>query len=95
MAIKEMVVSGSTALKVADALTATTLRLLQILWQERLDISTIAKRLNLSEPYISEQIRLLEDLELVNVSYERGRRGIRKVCESAVEKVIIVIKDNE
>ena len=93
MSIKEMVVSGDMALKVADALTATTLRMLQILWQERLDISTIAKRLKLSEPYISGQIRLLEDLKLVNVTYEPGKRGIRKICESAVEKVIIVIKE--
>lgn len=92
---KEMIVSGKAALKIADALNATTLRILQILWKECLDISTIGRRLGLSEAYISEQVRLLEDLKLINVSYERGKRGIRKICKSAVERVIIVIKDNE
>jgi len=90
-----MVVSGEEALKIADALNATTLRILQILWQEVLDISTIGKRLGLSQAYISEQVRLLEELKLINVSYERGKRGIRKICKSAVERVIIVVKERE
>jgi predicted transcriptional regulator len=92
---QEMVVSGDAALKIADALNATTLRILQILWQECLDVSTIGKRLGLSQAYISEQVRLLEELKLINVSYERGKRGIRKICKSAVEKVIIIIKDKQ
>ncbi len=89
----EMIVSGSEALAVAEALTATTLRILQLLSDERLDVSTIGARLDLSEAYISEQIRLLEELKLVRVSYERGKRGIRKVCESAVKKIVIIIKN--
>jgi predicted transcriptional regulator len=92
---QEMVVSGDAALKIADALNATTLRILQILWQECLDVSTIGKRLGLSQAYISEQVRLLEELKLINVSYERGKRGIRKICKSAVERVIIIIKDSQ
>jgi predicted transcriptional regulator len=92
---KEMIVSGEDALKIADALTATTLRILQILWREQLDVSTIGKRLDLSEAYISEQVRLLEELKLITVSYERGKRGIRKLCKSAVEKVIIIIREEK
>jgi predicted transcriptional regulator len=92
---QEMVVSGDAALKIADALNATTLRILQLLWQECLDVSTIGKRLGLSQAYISEQVRLLEELKLINVSYERGKRGIRKICKSAVERVIIIIKGKE
>ena len=93
MTLKELTVSGSEALKVADALNSTTYRILQLISRERLDVSTIAKKLGFSEAYISEQIRILEDLKLVQVSYERGKRGIRKICELAVEKVTIVIKD--
>ena len=93
LAKKEMVVSGEDALKVAEALTSTTLRMLQILWQESLDVSTIGKRLGLSEAYISEQVRLLEDLKLINVTYGRGKRGIRKICHSAVERITIVVKE--
>ena len=93
LAKKEMVVSGEDALKIAEALTSTTLRMLQILWQESLDVSTIGKRLGLSEAYISEQVRLLEDLKLINVTYGRGKRGIRKICHSAVERITIVVKE--
>jgi len=92
LALEEMLVTGEEALKVAEALNSTTLRMLQLLSEERLDVSTIAERLGLSEAYMSEQVRLLEDLKLINVDYERGRRGIRKVCELAVKKIIIVIK---
>jgi len=51
------------------------------------------KGFSLSESYISEQVRVLEDLKLINVTYERGKRGIRKICECTVEKVTLVIKE--
>ena len=92
MALGEIVVTGEEALKVADALTSTSLRILQLISDKRLDVSTIAKKLDLSEPYISEQIRMLEDIKLIKVEYERGKRGIRKLCELAVGRVVIVIK---
>ncbi len=87
-----MTVAGEEALKVADALTSTSFRVLQLLSEERLDVSTIAERLGLSEAYMSEQVQLLEELKLIKVGYERGRRGIRKMCEAAVNKITIVIK---
>ncbi len=91
MSANELTVTGSKALEVAEALTATTMKILQLLSKERLDISTIGIRLDLSEAYISEQIRVLEELCLVKVSYERGKRGIRKVCETAITKITIII----
>ena len=92
---EKIVVSGEDALEIAEALNSTTLRMLQILSQERLDVSTIATRLELSEAYMSEVVRTLEELKLIRVSYERGKRGIRKVCESAVKAITIVIKPED
>lgn len=92
LASAELVVTGEDALKVADALTSTSFRILQLLSEERLDVSTIAGRLGFSEAYISGQVRTLEELKIINVSYERGKRGIRKLCELAVKNIIIVIK---
>ena len=92
MPLEEMVVTGEEALRVAEALTSTSLRMLQLLSKESLDVSTIAERLGLSEAYMSEQVRLLEELKLINVVYERGKRGTRKICELAVKKVTIVVK---
>jgi predicted transcriptional regulator len=91
LSTEEIVVSNEKALRVAEALTATTLRILQLLSRERLDVSTIGERLDLSEAYISEQIRILEELKLVDVSYERGKRGIRKICQTAVKRITLVI----
>ena len=92
LTLKEIVVTGEAALKIADALTSTSLRILQLVSQKRLDVSTIARKLDLSEAYMSEQVRMLEEAKLIEVSYERGKRGIRKLCELAVSRIIIVIK---
>lgn len=88
---EEIVVSGEDALKVADALNSSSLRIMQLLSREHLDVSTIAKRLKLSQPYVSEEVRKLQETNLVRVSYESGKRGIRKICELAVKKIIIKI----
>lgn len=92
---KEIVVSGEKALKIAEALNSTTIKMLQLLACERLDVTTISKRLGLSEAYISEQVRILEDQKLIDVHYERGKRGIRKVCETSIEKVTLVIIEKD
>ena len=92
MSLKELTVSGSEALQVADALTSTTYKILQLISKEQLDVSTIAEKLGFSEAYVSEQIRVLEDLKLIQVHYEKGKRGIRKICKLAVDKVTIVIR---
>ena len=89
---KDMVVLGEEAVKVADALTATTMKMLQLLWEEPLDVSTIGKKLGLSQAYISEQVKLLEGLGMLNVAYVTGKRGVRKVCSPAVEQITLVIK---
>lgn len=77
---------------VADALTSASFKILQLLSRESLDVSTIAKRLRLSESYMSEQVQRLEEVKLVKVNYERGKRGIRKICELAVKRICIVIE---
>jgi predicted transcriptional regulator len=87
-----MQVAGEMALKVADALTSTSFKILQLVSDKRLDVSTIAEKLELSEAYVSEQVRTLEDLKLIKVGYQRGKRGIRKMCELAVKKIIIIIR---
>ena len=89
---EEIVVSGEAALRVADALNSTSLRVLQLLSKEHLDISTIAQRLELSQPYVSDQVRKLQETNLIKVTYESGKRGIRKICELAVKKIVIEIQ---
>jgi len=92
---KEITVSGEKALAIADVVNATNLKILKLVRKEPLFISTIAKRLDFSEAFVSECVRALEDLKLVSINYERGERGIRKFCSSAVEKITIILKDEE
>ena len=92
---KELVVSGEEALRVADALTATTMKMLKLLWDEPLDVTTIGRKLGLSQAYISEEVKLLEKLKLLKVSYAPGKRGIRKVCSPTVEVVTFLIKEDK
>jgi predicted transcriptional regulator len=92
MPTKELTVAGSEALKVADALNSTTYKILQLISKESLDVSTIAEKLGFSEAYVSEQISELDELKLIRVSYGRGKRGIRKICALAVDRVTIIIK---
>jgi len=88
---EEIIVAGEEASRVVDALTSVSFKILELLTNEQLDVSTIAERLELSEAYISEQMRLLEDLKFIRVRYERGKKGIRKICQTAVKKITILI----
>jgi len=45
LSLKERVASGEEALKIAEAINSTTMRMLQALGRERLDVTTISKRL--------------------------------------------------
>ncbi len=93
MTLKELKLEGKETLKVIQALSSeTSFRILRLLSKEKLDVSTIAKRLELSEAHVSESVGLLEDLQIIKTSYAPGKRGIRKICELAIEKVVIVIK---
>ena len=90
---KEIVVSGKRAQEVADALNATNIKVLKLTQKTPLHITTLAKMLSLSEPYMSETIRMLENLNLINIKYEKGERGIRKIISSNLEKITILLKD--
>jgi len=88
--VKELSLVEAEARQILKALSsATHLKILQRLSQGQLDTSTIATRLNLSQPSISEGVQQLERLQLVKTSYAAGKRGIRKVCELAIEKLIL------
>ena len=69
MSTMELILSYPDTLKVAHALSSgTCARILQLISKKKLDVSTIAKCLKLSEPYISKEIHLLEDLKLIKIS---------------------------
>ena len=95
LAEKEICVNGIRAQQLADAISSTYIKILKLTLKESLSISTIAKRLGLSEPYISERVRVLEDLNIVNIKYEKGKRGTRKIISSDLKRIIISLTDEE
>ena len=90
---KEIVASGKRAQEVADALSATNIKILKLTKKTPLRVATLAEMLGLSEPYMSESVRILENLKLVDIKYEKGERGIRKIISSNLEKITILLKD--
>ncbi len=91
--LNEICVEGEEILKIAQVLASkTSFKILQLLANEKLDVTEIALRLDLSEAHISKEVRNLEDLNLIKVSYAPGKRGIRKICELKVDKIILFLK---
>jgi predicted transcriptional regulator len=89
---EELKIRGAEALKLIQGLSSiTSFKILQLLSKEELDVSSIAKRLKLSEAHISGEIRRLSELRLIKVSYAPGKRGIRKICILAVKQICIII----
>ncbi|MGE5556221.1 MAG: ArsR/SmtB family transcription factor [Methanocella sp.] len=92
MTSQELKISGQEALNLIKELSSiTSFKILQLLSEENLDISSIARRLKLSEAHISGEINRLQNLQLIKVNYAPGKRGIRKVCELAVRQISIIL----
>ena len=71
--------------------SATRFRILKFLQQEELDISTLAEKLEQTEANGSAQVKQLERAKLVESRYTPGEHGVRKICKTAISRVIIDI----
>ncbi|MEM3593205.1 MAG: helix-turn-helix domain-containing protein [Candidatus Jordarchaeaceae archaeon] len=88
--MSELSVKGDDVAKVAKALASETrFQLLKLLSEKGMDVSRIAAKLNQTEANISAQIKILEKVGLLKSHYEPGEHGVRKICETAVKKIII------
>ncbi len=78
--------------KVAKALSSATRR--RILYRiqsskEGLDVSDIAKILEMTEANISAQVKKLQEADLIYCEYCSGQHGVRKISKLKFEKVVI------
>lgn len=72
--------------------SVTRFKILQALANnDGLDISRLAERLGQTEANISAQVKQLEKAKLVVSRYEPGNHGVRKICNTAVNKITIEI----
>lgn len=89
---EELIVSDKNVTIVAKALSSETrLEILKLLRDKKMDVSRIAETLNQTEANISAQIKILERAGLVRSYYAPGQHGVKKICEPAVRRVVIII----
>ena len=70
----------------------TCLKILRVLSTRNVDVSTLAKKLRLTESTVSVDVQELENLGMIEVSYAKGRRGIRKICRLAKDRICIKLR---
>ena len=91
--LTELEVSGEAARRVAAALgNETSLRILELVSTRGLDVSTVANKLGLTESTISVDLQELETIGLIDVTYAKGKRGIRKICRLAKDRICIKLR---
>ncbi len=79
--------------EVASALASETrARILELITAGVRELDEIAERIGQSKANMSSQIRRLEAVKLVKSRYTPGQRGIRKVVEPNVDKIIFIIR---
>ncbi|MEB3845142.1 MAG: helix-turn-helix domain-containing protein [Desulfurococcales archaeon] len=77
---------------VANALAnETRVKILQHIASRPADLDELAKVVGQSKANISSQIRKLENVNIVRATYTPGNRGIRKLVELNVDKIIFHI----
>jgi predicted transcriptional regulator len=91
--VSVLTVSGLKASRVIEGLSkGVSFRIMKTLKRGPQDVSTLSKKLKVSQPYISQCVNELERLGLIDVDYEPGKKGIRKICKKRISKIIILIK---
>ena len=76
----------------AKALSSPTrYKIVKLLLDKEMDISSIAKRMKQTEANTSAQIKFLERAGVLDSRYEPGAHGVRKVCKTKVKKIILNI----
>ena len=89
---KELRIRGTKALKVLKALSNTlSFKIMIALGKRSHDVSSLSAKLRKSQPYISQRLLELEKLGLIDVKYEPGKKGIRKICKGKFNRITIEI----
>ncbi len=88
-----LVVKGEEyILKVTSALSSSTrLKILKYLKDKEVDVGKIAELINQSKANASAQIRILEQADLIKTSYKPGLRGVKKLCRTTIDKILILL----
>ncbi len=90
------VVGAKAIAKVSSALASESrTKILSILKNSPADLEDIATMVNQSKANVSSQIRKLEEAGIVRSHYVPGQRGIKKVVELTINKIVMMISPEE
>ena len=90
MSEETLTITEDKITKVAKALSSKTrVKILKMTSEKDIDVSRIAGILNQTEANISAQIKILEEAGLLVSRYEPGMHGVRKICSTKVDTVIL------
>lgn len=90
MSEETLTIAEDKITKVAKALSSKTrVKILKMTSEKDIDVSRIAGILNQTEANISAQIKILEEAGLLVSRYEPGMHGVRKICSTKVDTVIL------
>ncbi|MCE4607961.1 MAG: ArsR family transcriptional regulator [Caldisphaeraceae archaeon] len=78
--------------KVSSTLASDTrAKVLSILQNGPIDLEDLATLVNQSKANVSSQIRKLEEVNIVRSKYSPGQRGIKKIVELIIDKIVMVV----
>ena len=78
--------------EIAKALSVMTrIRILKLVSSSPMSISELTENLRMSKGNISSHISELENLNLIDIEYHNGVKGIKKIIKSKYDKIIIVL----
>lgn len=87
----ELIVENGEIRSVSKALSSETrLKILKLIENNPLSLSEIARQLEMSPVNIQIQVKILEYEGLVKTHYESISQGISKICESNINKVVLL-----
>ena len=72
--------------------SVSRIRILELLNKREMNISELAKELNISTPIITRHINILEESGLIRTKKISGKRGIQKICVLAVNELNLVFE---
>lgn len=82
-------------LKISTAFSSMTrINILKIVTESPKSITELSQELMMTKGNVSSQVAELEKAGLIEIKYESGKKGIKKVIKGKYEKIIIQISDN-
>ena len=88
--MKELHLNDKKMIEVCRAIgSETRYTIIKMIATEKMDITSIAKRLDQTEANVSAHVKQIQKANLLDVKYEPGIRGVKKSVKLNFSKLVI------